>query len=273
MTIRLVTAVCLPALLLSLGSCAVRASRPAAALQLRRNDENLYVTPISEQHQPVADSESFPELMTRRYAYNQREGYVNLLPGMRLHILRVAGRTTTDSAWFHVSKSIDGRLRLTRVPEKSGQRLDAPGPASQTISRRINARYLRFFFETRFAFPAGQPARNAVLLWAGNAVQLEASTAWLRDNAAFSCAASAPCIDFPGVVTVSPEILVSANASPVYTFLGTTVGELLRTAHAPANPPALKVYQEYGGHLIPITWAAAEDVMKMPVLAGDRISW
>jgi hypothetical protein len=75
------------------------------------------------------------------------------------------------------------------------------------------------------------------------------------------------------LITVWPEILVSTNSRPTWTFLGATLADLLRPVKPAPDPASLKIDQQYAGRPIPLTWTNPAVVLRMPLLEGERISW
>jgi len=258
--------------LLVLSSCATRLPVRSAAGPFRVQAGNgaLYLKP------PDASPVLFSELLERQYHFDLLDGFVDLTGGMRLHILQATlhpgTRPDLDDAFFRLVRRRNRELRLVRVARDEGQAPPKAGPAALTVGEvdRLD-RYVRLFFLSKFVKAAGEPVRSGLILWARTPEEMAQRTALLHRNPDASC--TRRCVEFPGLVTVEPQVLVFANGSPRYVTLGATVRSILQAAHAPAEPPSLQVSRLHLGQLKPVVWNSPPEILSLPLFAGDRIDW
>jgi hypothetical protein len=144
-------------------------------------------------------------------------------------------------------------------------------PDSETFDK--HAKYLRLFYQTKFMKSPGQPVRPALFIWSNSVDRLEGRTTEARDNPAFSCdGPTTDCLAFPGKTTVSSEVQIVVNQKPRYVLLGSTVRDLLRAERVRDNAD-IRLLRQYRNHMIPVTWRQRSEVMPLPLLGGDEMSW
>ncbi|HEY3839995.1 MAG TPA: hypothetical protein VGL72_25665 [Bryobacteraceae bacterium] len=171
---------------------------------------------------------------------------------MRLSVQRMVTPTQTDNSFVGILPA--GRQRY---------RLQPPG-------RR--ARYLRLFYQTKFVQSPGQPVRSAICLWSESKERLQQRTSEARDNPSFACDSARDCMAFGGNTTVSPELQVRVNDQPRYVLFGSTVRDILR-ADRVTNSANLRLMRKHQGRLVPVTWKQPNDVLMLPLVADDQMSW
>jgi hypothetical protein len=254
------------ALLLILNACAGRhAPSPQTVFRIETQGSALYLVPPSLPGGVAAKPIAFPQIIPDRYGFNPWEQYVDLSPGMRLAVLRMTvlkvegakDRMETEESSYAVAGAGRRGVRLQGPP--------SDGPEKP-------ARYLRLFYQTKFMKASGQPVRPPLVLWSNTAEQLAARTAEARENPAFSCGSNPDCMAFSDRTTVSPEVQIVVNQKPRYVTLGWTVKDVLRADRISADAD-IRVLRKHRSQMVPVEWKQKPDVMGLPLLAGDELSW
>jgi hypothetical protein len=195
----------------------------------------------------------FTDLLGREYNLNFHDGYVDLSSGMALRVQVARGLETDES-----------RYRMAKVYK--GLRLGMPGLRA--------AKRWRFYYAVKFTKAPGQPYHPGFVVWGDTDQQLlQRSAAAEQDPEALCRDPRSGCIAFPGKVTASPEILIDAQSKPRFVLLSSTVQDLLRSERIPSPPATLQILRRYRNGLSPVAWDKAGDVLRLPLSAGDRVSW
>lgn len=208
------------------------------------------LAPRAQQPVPFAD------LLNREYNLDFHEGYVDLRPGMALRVQTARG-LQTDEVRYRVLRALNG-LRLKAA--------DKPALAS--------APRFRFYYAIKLAKEPGQPYHPSFVVWAANEQEiLNRGSRAQRDPATVCRSRVAGCIAFDGKVSVSPEILITAQSKPRYVLLTATLQDVLRADKIQTAPDSLRISRRSGNGAAPVAWDKPADAMRMPLIAGDRISW
>jgi hypothetical protein len=198
----------------------------------------------------------FTELLGRQYNLDFHQGFVDLSKGMAVRVQTARGRETDDV-----------RYRVAGAP--SGMRLEAPGKPSLASARR-----LRFYFAHKLVRDPGQPYHPAFVVWGRNVEELaNRGSSAQHDPAAVCQSPRAACFAFDERASVSPEILITVQQEPRYILLTSTVADLLHAEKIQTAPDSLLIVRSRKNASAPVVWDKPADAMKLPLTAGDRISW
>jgi hypothetical protein len=249
----------LTATALLLCSCSVHHPLPGnAVFRIETRGGSLLLVPPSLTVGVAAEPVPFIKILPNRHGYNPREQYVDLSPGMRLAVQRMV--TETQMVNFYIGVAPAGR---------HGLRMRSASPDAAAMDQR--ARYMRLFYQTKYVKSPGQPVRSAICLLSDSRERLQQRTTEARDNPAFACTAR-ECASFDGKTTVSPELPVVVNEKPRYILLGSTVRDILRTDRI-TDFANLRVLRKHQGRMIQVTWQQTNDVLMLPLVAEDQMSW
>jgi hypothetical protein len=235
------------ALTLALAGCA----HTPGSFQIRTPETGPAILAPRAQ-QPVL----FTDVLNREYNLDFHEGYVDLRPGMALRVQTARG-LQTDEVRYRVLRAFSGlRVEAARKPVLA------------------SAKRIRFYYAVKLAKEPGQPYHPSFIVWAMNEQELlDRSSRAQRDPATVCGSTAAGCIAFKGKVSVSPEILITAQAKPRYVLLTATVQDVLRADKIQTAPDSLRISRHSGNAAAPVVWDKPADAMRMPLIAGDRISW
>ena len=198
----------------------------------------------------------FTELLGRQYNLDFHKGYVDLGKGMALRVQTARGRETDD-------------IRYRVAGALNGMRLEAAGKPSPASARRI-----RFYFADKLVRDPNQPYHPAFVVWGRNLTELANRGSSAQHDPMTVCHnPRSACFTFDERATVSPEILITAQQKPRYVLLTSTVQDLLRAEKIQAAPDSLRIIRSQKKVAAPVEWDKPADAMRLPLTAGDRISW
>lgn len=245
----------------------------------------------------VAESLAVPltETLFYRYSYRSGQGIVDLVPGMRLEIQRAEFTTPSEDeqklanyigerTCFYEVRGHRGNelaLRLTKV-KASGGLAGPPAPDLPEFSlpsQIAGARIARLFLLTLFVSKGRK--RAAIVVGARQLRQMQEATAAIANDPLIQCSAieaqGASCVAFEGNVTVSSEIAVNVNGQRRYVLLKSSVGDIIaqaRGAWEDVVPQSLAVTRLFHGKHVPVEFDHSDQtILKLPALAGDRLTW
>jgi hypothetical protein len=236
----------------------------------------------------------FSEALSYRYTYEPTEGFLDLEPGMRLHIERVdlrnpsaddwtaanyLGTTTVDYEVLQTGSEIrldlERRGASPRISTASTSGTLLTGIPETQISR---ARFYRLFYLTKFV--PSERQRAAILVGAQTADQLADSGARTRHNPQVDCTTlkelRIACVAFEGATTVTVEVPISVNGQHVYWPVGSELQDVVRRSESPEDVVAkIRVRRLYQGEYVDVKFdrRRAEDALKLPLFWGDVIQW
>ncbi len=236
---------------------------------------------------PVAES------ILYRYSYRLGTGFIDVVPGMRLRVDRVAFRPSpkgdqtranylgTRTVYYELSRNERNEitLKLTRVDTTPGL-AEAPDlPDMKLAGQTTAARLYRLFFWTKFVPPNRH--RPALLVGTQDIRQLEGITLAIQGNPEIACSALAgeqvTCAAFDAAVTVSTELKVQLNGQPSYIPVGATLRTVLAKLPPQRRAAAvrrLRIRRLFHGRYANVEFDRGEPViMGIVLLAGDKISW
>ncbi|HEX5422214.1 MAG TPA: hypothetical protein VFW94_01590 [Candidatus Acidoferrales bacterium] len=228
-----------------------------------------------------------------RYSFGS-QGYVDLVPGMRLFIERSifrdeSGDTNQVSNYVGERKTFydvagspakgialrrDGVWRSKGLSSRAGAEYPDTGLSRQFAGMRA----LRLFVLTLFVPP--QVRRNSLLVGVRNPQDMVRITRTIQKNPEIPCKQmprDSVCASFDGVVSASVEMNVVVNGRRRYFPIGSTV----ETAMAAVSPHAdaaalqtLRIRRLYRGAYRNVQFNPFNpELPKLALFAGDRISW
>ena len=264
---------CLAMFSVCLLNCAARRvglNPSSMAFLVRIRGSVPYLIGPAAQGQDANAGVPFSEVLLRTYHLNFHESSLDLTPGMRLQIQQPGPETQTDISYYEVQRRRGGRSALVETGGLRGKAAVA-GP---TIGTRTSARHLRFFYAVKFVEAAGQPYRPAFLISADSETQLAARAAQAHKDSDRPCTPAAlGCLSFSKRAIVSPEIPIAVNGNLTYVLLGSSIREILQASGMRSVPVGLHILRRYKSHMIEVIWEQPLDVMNLPLIAGDQISW
>ena len=231
--------------------------------------------------QKARETVAFSKLMEQQYGFTPGQGYLDLLPGMRVSAQRAYFKGSdiklseylgAETGRWTVEPGV--RFRFTGVEPERGLQKPAGEPAIETLIDRARPRlrFYRMFFQVRW-FAAGRDAgRGSVILGAADKATLAAATATLLGEKPVECGGKRlDCIPFPRATTVTADVGVEVNGERRWVTWGTTLKSL-----APAGAAeTLRVQRRWGKAVAPVELARDEhaDAWGFPLLPGDRLQW
>lgn len=243
----------------------------------------------------VAESMPAPTVYSLFFRYSfGSQGYVDLVPGMRLFIERSifrdeAGDTTQVSNYLGERKTYydvagsptrgitlrrHGEWRSKGLPPRAGAEYPDTGLSRQFAGMRE----LRLFVLTLFVPP--QVRRNSLLVGVRNPEDMGSITRTIQKNPEIPCKKmprGSVCASFDGVVSASVEMNVVVNGRRRYFPIGSSVETAVASLSPQAQAAALKTLQIqrlFRGAYRNLQFNLANpEVPKLALFAGDRISW
>ena len=232
--------------------------------------------------QKAGETVVFSKLMERQYGFTPGQGYLDLLPGMRVSAQRAYFKGSdiklseylgAETGRWTVEPGM--RFRFAGSQPEPGLRKPAGEPAIETLigrRARTRLRFYRMFFQVRW-FAAGRDAgRGSVILGAADKETLTAATAMLLGEKPVECGgARLDCIPFPPATTVTADVGLQVNGEQRWVAWGSTLKSL-----APAGAAAsLRVERRLGKRLAPVDLGRDEraEAWGFPLLPGDRVQW
>jgi hypothetical protein len=229
-----------------------------------------------------------------RYSYGPG-GYVDLIPGMELRIERnlfAAGAggpqdrgnyqgTITTSYGLVQNADREFRLKLLRREgdyKKFSASVD--GLPDTTLAAKFQASsHLRLLLQSLAV--SADVKSPAVLLGSQDTARLDEATRAFVSNPRMSCSdlkdAAVTCVDFDGVVTVSPMLQVVVNRRTTYVPLGSRIWFVFPHSSNNSNADILKTMRMrriYQGRYVDVQFARNEqDMGQILLFEGDEISW
>lgn len=202
------------------------------------------------------------------------QGWVDLLPGMQLQIENayyrkgasrrgLAGFLGTEVARYQVRT---GGLQLLST-RSMPQRPPDEAPVERLIAQsKQHFNFYRLYYEIVFGGPGG--SKGSVLLGADSKDELTRLSDELVHPEEVCNASSMYCTVFPEACSVSLEIKIIVNGKPQTVPWGSTLESLTE------EPRHLSIKRLYRGRMAPIKMNAADpNVLRLPLLPGDEISW
>ena len=263
-----------------------RNSFEAFRAALEKLEQNRCLAPGDAQRilNRMTERQPLPYLETlfARYGYNTFKGFVDVRPGMHLHVqyaIVKPGHTTADrledfDIGTHHYDVVDGiRLKRTAGDASIFQRAAAEVPDLEAHTR---AAY-RIFYLTKFLKIAGQPERASNLLGTRTVAALQEGTAKFLQDAALTCdgklTAEAPeCVALSRRVFYQPQVQVTLNGKPDEIDVGMNVGYLFNQRKIKASSFMLE--RRYGKGYKPFRLPGEKSLAtSIPLLTGDRIVW
>jgi hypothetical protein len=182
-----------------------------------------------------------------------------------------------ETAWYGAIPKAEG----------AGFRL-APLSAQRTIQGKTEsaapsaATYLRFPSESNFyrLFRKADVEGHGIpqmIITAPTRAELERRTKAIDADPSLCAAPDGLCVEIPRRAAVNVSIAVYVNGNEVRLQNSGTVGGAIQTAgerNVSAILPRLVVERPYGGKLAPVEFDhAAGDILSLPLIGGDKISW
>lgn len=234
------------------------------------------------------------ESLFYRYSYGPG-GYVDLIPGMELKIERnlfadaaggqqntgnYRGTITTYYSVFQ-NESNSSQLKLIRQ-EGDYKKLSASVanlPDTTLAAKFETSSHLRLLLQS-LAVTADIKS-PAVLLGSRDTDILNEATRTFVNDPKMSCnrlgQPQLTCVDFDGIVTVSPMLKIAVNRHATYVPLGSRVWIVFpASARIPRSDllKTLRIRRLYEGKYIDVQFARNEqDVGQILLFEGDEISW
>lgn len=251
-----------------LGSC-IHHAHPAIVAYTEQ--EKLFVRgecpPSTETCLPFKGIEA-DRYASQQYDHYRESGFVTLRPDMRLRIVANRDRPGSETAVYNlVAAGNDGTLCLE--PDGAPDRKHFLEGVPDNV-------WLRLYFQLR----RSMKDHSDVLLFAKTEARLnEASGAFEEDPDGF-CAAphdDAHCVAFARSTAVTVEVKVRVRKRDIYVPISATVRDAL-AAYGNVDPqhvaPHLKLERLWAANLVPMRIEAkTPEILSLPVVAGDRITW
>jgi hypothetical protein len=229
-----------------------------------------------------------------RYSFGT-EGYVKLKPGMRLFIERSIFRNPSESTekvsnywgerkvYYEIAGEKGKGIALRRSGEWRSKGLPARAgaefPDTELAGQFAGMRALRLFVLTLFVPP--NVHRNSLLIGVRDPQEMIRATEEIKQNAEIPCKAlpaqGTACASFEGVVSASVEMNVAVNGHVQHFPIGSTV-ETAMAGVSKGNYSAalatLRIRRLFRGTYRDVKFAAGNpEVPRLPLFAGDRITW
>lgn len=244
----------------------------------------------------IAESMPAPVIYSLFFRYSfGSEGYIELGPNMRLFIERSifrdeAGDTNRVSNYLGERKTYydiagspaegivfrrDGEWRSKGLSSREG----AEYPDTRLAGQFAGMRELRLFVLTLFVPP--RVRRNSLLIGVQNPEDMVRITQAIQENPEILCkempVRGAGCASFEGVVSASVEMNVVVNGHRRYLPIGSTVETAMASVAPQAKDDALetlRLQRLFRGVYRDVQFSQGNpEVLKVWLLAGDRISW
>jgi hypothetical protein len=258
---------------LAMGACA---SRPPVFRVVKPGAEFALESPSGKKSSETVE---FSKLMERQYGFTAGQGYIDLLPGMRVTASRAYFSGTaikldeylgTETGHWLIERGV--RFRFAGGSAEPALRKPASEPPIGKLidPARRRLRVYRLFFQVRWFSGGRDDARGSVILGAPDAASLNAATKLLLGEKQPECGARLDCIPFPSATTVTSEVGVEVNGEKRWMPWGTVVSTLA----PPAAAATLRVERRLGRNLAPVEFARDnQEAWRFPLLPGDRLTW
>jgi hypothetical protein len=238
----------------------------------------------------IVEGMSMPadDALLYRYSFGQG-GYVDLAPGMELRIERnipaeKAGsslRTITTSYGFSSTSGNNTQINFLRSLEGSKPTIAGTSTfPDATLATTFHATpHLRLILQRLTV--AADTNSPAILLGGADMAALDEATHEAVDDPKLLCEGlrkyAVTCVDFNGLVTVSPVLNVKVNGHLTYVPLGSKVVYVFSlTPDRSSSEPAktLKIRREFDNHYRDLQFHHDEqDYSQILLFGGDEISW
>jgi hypothetical protein len=257
---------------------------------------------------PLKQTEA-DQFASTQYNQYRESGFVNLQPGMRLHIVApvmrggaepqmpltepdsggaasstITARASRDLLGYETARYIlrpaSGGRVMPKLESIDVEPLEKVAPADLKRTDYMEDVPKEGFFRLYFQLRHAMKDHNTVLLVSGSEGALnEASGAFEEDPDAYCSAthAGTTCIAFPKFTAVSAEIKVYVKKHAVYVPLSGRVSDALISAgiHDPNSiARKLRVERVWDSRLVPVKFdSESVSLLRLPLVGGDRITF
>lgn len=233
-------------------------------------------TPNYALRSPDSHQTAFPDILRIYNGFEPGRGWIDLRPGMELHIENayyepgasrrgLSGFLGIGTAQYKLRP--DGGLQLLSVQPFHDPPNGQP-PVQRLIPRsQQDHRYFRFYYE--ILFRRSGTSRGSVLLSSDIGADIDRLAAQLMNDPDSVCSERAGnCAVFPEACSVSIEMAIVVNGSP----RNVTWGSLLSSVAT--NPQHLELLRMYRGRLTPVKLDVHDaNALRLPLLPGDHVNW
>jgi hypothetical protein len=236
----------------------------------------LPATPNYLLRNPDSEQTPFPEILRVYNGFEPGGAWLELRPYMELRIENayyepgaskggLTGFLGTEVAQYKMRLHVDLQLLSVRSMQ---HRPDEQTPVQQLIPRsQQRHRYFRFYYEVLFR-RSGR-SRGSVLLSANAKDGIDELAAELERDADSVCSErSTNCTVFPEACSVSIEMEVVVNGSPINLIWGSVLSNIVD------HPQHLELWRIYHGRLTQVKLDAKDtSALRLPLLPGDHVRW
>lgn len=225
---------------------------------------------------PDSHQATFADILRMYNGFEPGRPWVDLRPGMELRIEDAyyePGASRRELAGFLGTEVAQYKMRSNGGLQLVSLRLMKNAPSGQApVQQLIPApqkrhRQFRFYYEV--LFKRGGESHGSVLLSANASAEISRLTAELTSDPDSVCnERSGNCTVFPDACSVSVEMEIVVNGSPLNVVWGAVLSDIAK------HPHHLELVRIYQGRLTPVKLDANDTkALRLPLLPGDHVKW